>query len=114
MWTAPVASMPFSFRLGRVIGRPGRKLGRGGDWGQEIYPFPIAPSRPPPSILPAGWLTPKATAHIWLPSLPGTFSLGPRGQPRGSLTLKPLPSAASLVDPPRLLRLRTVHSLLGA
>lgn len=73
MWTAPVASMPYGFQLGQVIGRPGRKLGGGGDWGQGVYSLPIPPPHPRlPSCQVAGWLAlpPKATAQSSCPLYP--------------------------------------------
>ena len=54
MWTASLVSVPFGFWLGWVIERPGRKLGRGRAWGQDVYHLPVPSS---PSAFPfAGFL----------------------------------------------------------
>ena len=95
VWTAWLVSVPFGFRLSWVVERPGRKLGRGRDWGQGVYHLPVPSSSS--AFPPAGFLRAERLA---LPPIysPLCLALSVR-VPAASLgegvpPLKPLPPAA--------------------
>lgn len=116
MWTAPVASMPYGFQLGQVIGRPG------GNWGEEktgVMGFIPSPSHlSTPAFRPARWLAGwhcHPRPQLSLVALSTQHFLSRSLWPASGFAHVETPALCHLFGyPPRLLSLGAIYSLPGA